>query len=53
MQIIITLLWTLLAWVGGFLFYYLGMMAMGIEMRPDVMMAGILAAAIVVPRNLQ
>ena len=48
MQIIITLLWTLLAWVGGFLFYYLGMMAMGIEMRPDVMMAGILAAAIVV-----
>ena len=48
LQIIVTLLWTLLAWVGGFMFYYLGMLAMGIQMRPDVMMAGILAAAIVV-----
>ena len=48
LQIIITLLWTLLAWVGGFLFYYLGMMAMGVRLPSDVMMAGILAAAIVV-----
>jgi hypothetical protein len=48
LQIIITLLWTLLAWVGGFLFYYLGMMAMGVRLPSDVMLAGILAAAIVV-----
>ncbi len=48
LQIIITLLWTLLAWVGGFSFYYLGMMAMGMRLPSDLMLAGILAAAIVV-----
>jgi hypothetical protein len=48
LQIIITLLWTLLAWVGGFMFYYLGMLAMGVRLPSDVMLAGVLAAAIVV-----
>jgi len=48
LQIIITLLWTLLAWVGGYMFYYLGMLAMGVRLPSDVMLAAILAAAIVV-----
>jgi len=48
LQITITLLWTLLAWVGGYMFYYLGMLAMGVHLSPDLMLAGILAAAIVV-----
>jgi uncharacterized membrane protein YbhN (UPF0104 family) len=48
LQIIITLLWTLLAWVGGYTFYYLGMMAMGVRLPSDVMLAAILFASVVV-----
>ena len=48
LKLIITMLWTLLGWIGGFLFYYLGMLAMGIELTPDLMLAGVLFAAFVV-----
>lgn len=48
LQLIITMLWTLLGWVGGFIFYYLGMMAMGIQLSPDLMLAGVLFAGFVV-----
>jgi uncharacterized protein (TIRG00374 family) len=47
-KLIITMLWTLLAWIGGFLFYYLGLLAMGIQLPPDLMLAGVLFAAFVV-----
>jgi len=47
-HMIITMLWTLLAWIGGFAFYYLGMMAMGIQLSPDLMLAGVLFAGFVV-----
>ena len=48
LQLIITMLWSLLGWVGGFMFYYLGMLAMGIQLTPDLMMAGVLFAGFVV-----
>jgi hypothetical protein len=48
LHLVITMLWTLLGWVGGFLFYYLGMLALGIQLEPDLMMAGVLFAAFVV-----
>jgi uncharacterized membrane protein YbhN (UPF0104 family) len=48
LKLIITMLWTLLAWVGGFMFYYLGMLAMGIQLSPDLMLAGVLFAGFVV-----
>ena len=48
LHLIITMLWTLLGWVGGFLFYYLGMLAIGIQLEPDLMLAGVLFAAFVV-----
>ena len=47
-NLVITLLFTLLAWVGGLIFYYLGMLALGIEFPPDIMLAGILFASFVV-----
>lgn len=48
LKLIITMLWTLLGWIGGFLFYYLGMLAMGIQLSPDLMLAGVLFAGFVV-----
>jgi uncharacterized protein (TIRG00374 family) len=36
---------TLLGWFGGFVFYYFGLLAMGIELPPDQMVAAILAAS--------
>jgi uncharacterized membrane protein YbhN (UPF0104 family) len=48
LTLIITMLWTLLGWVGGFLFYYLGMLALSIQLSPDLMLAGVLFAAFVV-----
>ena len=48
LHLLITMLWTLLGWFGGFLFYYLGMMAMGIQLEPDLMLAGVLFAGFVV-----
>jgi uncharacterized membrane protein YbhN (UPF0104 family) len=48
LKLVITMLWTLLAWIGGFMFYYLGMMAMGIQLSPDLMLAGVLFAGFVV-----
>jgi hypothetical protein len=45
---VITVLFTLLAWISGVAFYYLGMMAMGIQLPQDLMLAGVLFAAFVV-----
>ena len=48
LHLMITMLWTLLGWVGGCLFYYLGMLAMGIQLPPNLMLAGVLFAVFVV-----
>ena len=48
LHLLITMLWTLLGWIGGFLFYYLGMLAMGVQLSPDLMLAGVLFAGFVV-----
>jgi uncharacterized protein (TIRG00374 family) len=48
LHLIIIMLLTLLGWIGGFLFYYLGLLAMGIQLSPDLMLASVLFAAFVV-----
>jgi hypothetical protein len=48
LKLVITMLWSLLAWIGGYAFYYLGMLAMGIQLSPDLMLAGVLFAGLVV-----
>jgi uncharacterized membrane protein YbhN (UPF0104 family) len=44
-RLVIAFAWTLLGWFGGFVFYYFGLLAMGIELPPDQTVAAILAAS--------
>lgn len=48
LNLIITTLWSLLIWVGSILFYYLGLLAIGIDLPPHLMLAGGLSATFVV-----
>ena len=47
-HLLITYFWTILAWICGVSFYFLGMLAMGINLPADLMLAGALFAAVVV-----
>ena len=44
----IVMLWTLLGWLGSLVFYFLGLLAIGIELPADSMIAGILLATFLV-----
>jgi hypothetical protein len=44
-RLLIAFAWTLLGWLGGFLFYYLSLKAIGIQLPADQMLAAILAAS--------
>jgi uncharacterized membrane protein YbhN (UPF0104 family) len=44
-RLLIAFAWTLFGWLGAFVFYYLGLKAMGIKLPADQMLAAILAAS--------
>lgn len=44
-RLLISFGWTLLGWLGAFIFYYLSLKAMGIQLPADQMLAAILAAS--------
>jgi len=44
-RLLISFAWTLLGWLGGFVFYYFSLLAMGIKLPADQMLAAILAAS--------
>jgi hypothetical protein len=47
-HLIVTYFWTILAWICGVSFYFIGMLAMGISLPADLLLAGALFATVIV-----